>query len=257
MIPKYVWAAFQLSGNWIPIDFQFGIKEKKRELNGNSSKQTYKIMKKQLLIIAASLSLIPVGNLFAQQNKTFIKNTETVIAKNISHNNHNESFMESGDKKYSSKDYRGAITDYSKILLNNPNDYYALFQRALSKSYLNDHEGAIQDYTRAIQINSEKASAFYNRGLSKDKLKDSYGAISDFNKAIEIDPTYTSALHNRGKAKTYLEDYSGAITDFNKVISQKPLHLNARQNRANIHYFNGDYYFAILDINQLNILPLK
>ena len=51
--------------------------------------------------------------------------------------------MESGDKKYSSKDYRGAITDYSKFL-NNPNDYYALFQRALSKSYLNDHEGAIQ-----------------------------------------------------------------------------------------------------------------
>ena len=39
-------------------------------------------MKKQLLIIAASLSLIPVGNLFAQQNQTFIKNTETVIAKN-------------------------------------------------------------------------------------------------------------------------------------------------------------------------------
>ena len=113
-------------------------------------------MKKQLLIIAASLSLIPVGNLFAQQNQTFIKNTETVIAKNISHNNHNESLMESGDKKYSSKDYRGAITDYSKILLNNPNNYYALFQRALSKSYLNDHEGAIQDYTRAIQINPEK-----------------------------------------------------------------------------------------------------
>ena len=129
-------------------------------------------MKKQLLIIAASLSLIPVGNLFAQQNQTFIKNTEPVIAKNISHNNHNESLIESGDKKYSSKDYRGAITDYSKILLNNPNDYYALFQRALSKSYLNDHKGAIQDYTRAIQINPEKASAFYNRGLSKDKLKD-------------------------------------------------------------------------------------
>ncbi len=56
-------------------------------------------MKKQLLIIAASLSLIPVGNLFAQQNQTFIKNTETVIAKNISHNNHNESLLESGDNQ--------------------------------------------------------------------------------------------------------------------------------------------------------------
>ena len=151
-------------------------------------------MKKQLLIIAASLSLIPVGNLFAQQNQNFIKNTETVIAKKISHNNHNESLIESGDKKYSSKDYRGAITDYSKILLNNPNDYYALFQRALSKSYLNDHEGAIQDYTRAIQINPEKASAFYNRGLSKDKLKDFYGAISDYNKAIEIDDQHQNCL---------------------------------------------------------------
>ena len=36
-------------------------------------------MKKQLLIIAASLSLIPVGNSFAEENQTFFKNGETVI----------------------------------------------------------------------------------------------------------------------------------------------------------------------------------
>ena len=57
-------------------------------------KKSYKIMKKQLLIIAASLSLIPVGNLSAVQNQTFIKSTENLIAKNISHSNHNESLME-------------------------------------------------------------------------------------------------------------------------------------------------------------------
>ena len=135
-------------------------------------------MKKQLLIIAASLSLMPVGNLFAVQNQTFIKSTETLIAKNISHSNHNESLMEKGDKKYKSKDYKGAITDYSKILINNPNDFHALFQRALAKSYLNDHVGAIKDYTKAIEIDPEYASAFYNRGLSKDKIDDTYGAIS-------------------------------------------------------------------------------
>ena len=74
-------------------------------------------MKKQLLIIAASLSLIPFGNSLAKENQNFIKNAETVITKNVVHNFHNGSLMDSGNKKYKLKDYKGAISDYSKILM--------------------------------------------------------------------------------------------------------------------------------------------
>ena len=63
-------------------------------------------MKKQLLIIAASLALIPSGQLFAFQNASLISKTETLIAKNISHNQAKDSLSKSGDKKYKSKGNR-------------------------------------------------------------------------------------------------------------------------------------------------------
>ena len=171
-------------------------------------------MKKQLLIIAASLALIPSGQLFAFQNASLISKTETLIAKNISHNQAKDSLSKSGDKKYKSKDYRGAIADYTKILLQNPNDTYALFQRALSKSKSGDHQGAILDYSAVIRINPEYYSAFYNRGLSKEKIKDPYGAISDYNKALSIKEDHENARINRAWAKSDIGDHKGGIKDF-------------------------------------------
>ena len=49
-----------------------------------------------------------------------------------------------------------------------------------------DYQGAISDYTKAIEINPKEAKAYCNRGSAKNVLKDYSGAISDYTKAIEL-----------------------------------------------------------------------
>ncbi len=66
-----------------------------------------------------------------------------------------------GDIKYKNEDYKGAIIDYSEILKNNPENKYALFRRALSKSKIKDYEGAISDYSKVIEIDKTYHQAFY------------------------------------------------------------------------------------------------
>ena len=138
-------------------------------------------MKKQLLIIAASLSLMPVGNLFALQNQTFIKSTETLIAKNISHSDYNESLMEKGDKKYKSKDYKGAIDDFNKAL-DIPSkiaDQKAwregihaeiYFDRGWSKYELGDINSALKDWTKSSKLGNQKATKAIKLYANKDQI---------------------------------------------------------------------------------------
>jgi len=62
-------------------------------------------------------------------------------------------YFESAELKHDSKDYSGAIEDYTKAILLNPNDAQHYNFRGISKHELQDYKGAIEDYTKAIEIN--------------------------------------------------------------------------------------------------------
>ena len=54
-----------------------------------------------------------------------------------------------------------------------------------------DYLGAISDYTTAIQINPKYANAYSNRGIEKWKLGDNSGACKDYKKAISLGNKFT------------------------------------------------------------------
>ena len=97
-------------------------------------------------------------------------------------------YYTSGASKYESKDYYGAIADYTKAIELNPN-------------------------------NPKTSAAYLNRGDAKYRLKDLDGAMADYNKAIELDPIYANAYHNRGISKENIGDLNGACFDWKKAIS--------------------------------------
>ena len=56
----------------------------------------------------------------------------------------------------------------------------------LAKSKSKDFQGAIADYTIAIRINSQFATAYANRGVAKLYVGDKDGAVVDWTKASEL-----------------------------------------------------------------------
>ena len=143
-----------------------------------------------------------------------------------------EEYYNRGVERQNSKNYNGAISDYTNAIRIKPDYGYAYFQRAYSKAKLKDDYGAIEDYIKAIELDPNNSIAYSNRGVSKAKLKDYYGAIADYTKAIELDPNNSIAYFNRGNSKGKLKDYYGAVADYTKTIQLDPNYRSAYKNRG-------------------------
>ena len=139
-------------------------------------------------------------------------------------------------------DYSGAIEDYTKAIVLDQNDAQSYHRRGTSLWFLKDYPGAIADYDKAIEIDAKYFSPYYNRGAWKCLFNDHSGAIEDYSKAIEIDPKYALAYYYRGQSKYFLEDYSGAIDDFSEVIDIDPAnslaHIERGKAKEKINYLS-------------------
>ena len=161
-------------------------------------------------------------------------------------NNEAEKYYNSGVSKHNSKDYYGAIADYTKAIELNPDFIQIYFNRGISKYNSKDYYGAIADYTKYISLNPDEAiaMAYANRAMAKYKLKDYYGAIADYTKAIELKPNFAIAYFKRGGAKSWLKDYNGAISDYTKAIGLNPDEANFYISRANSKtWINQNYCY--------------
>ena len=64
-------------------------------------------------------------------------------------------------------------------------DYY---NKGISKFNIKDYKGAISDFNKTIILNPNYADAYINRGIAKKMTLDYIGAITDYNKAIQLNP---------------------------------------------------------------------
>jgi tetratricopeptide (TPR) repeat protein len=152
-----------------------------------------------------------------------------------------------GYDKSKSGDIQGAIDDYDRAIILNPNYIDAYYGRAYEKSKLRDRKGAIDDYNRAITLNPNYVDAYYSRGIVKSESGDKQGAINDYNRAITLNPNYTIAYNNRGIVKSELGDEKGAIDDYNRAINLDPNYGSAYRNRSIAKSELGDEKGAMSD----------
>lgn len=130
--------------------------------------------------------------------------------------------MYNAKAKFESKDYRGAIEDFSKVLALDPKYPLAYAYRGHSKVNLGDFAGAIEDFTKAVELRPNFDAAYVDRGRAKIFSGEYKGAIADFTRALEISPNYAHAYGSRGEAKLKLKDYQAAIEDFDIAIHYDP-----------------------------------
>ena len=122
-----------------------------------------------------------------------------------------------GLKKFKeTKDYEGAIEDFTKAINKKSSYLDAYYYRGVAKARLGDYESAIADYSKVLKMNKWDDGAVLNRGRAKFSIGDYEGAIKDYNKAIRIYPRNSTAFYFRGICKNKNEFNS--IKDMGKVI---------------------------------------
>ncbi len=153
--------------------------------------------------------------------------------------------------KYNMSDYQGAITDLTKAVSHNPDNFSALVLRGSAKYNLEDYGGAIEDYTRAIGIISgEKkepvkltiydqqgniisshdtrepdpnlAVPYYNRALARVAAGYYREAVDDFSIALENGSDEIGTYFNRGIAWDRMGKHEEAIEDYTRVLDLEP-----------------------------------
>ena len=132
------------------------------------------------------------------------------------------------------------------------------FKSGVYKVLSKDYWGAIENFTEeAICLSPNDAQAYSNKGLAHAALGDQQGAIEDFNQALRLDPQLSITYYNRGFIRANLQDYQRAIEDFNQAIRFNPNNADAYHCRCLVHHVQGDKQGVIEDFQTAAALYLK
>ncbi|TAE72079.1 MAG: hypothetical protein EAZ85_10230 [Bacteroidetes bacterium] len=142
----------------------------------------------------------------------------------------NDYFMR-GSIKFNTKDYKGSIEDFDKVLASNFNDYDVIRLKAQSYHNLSDYEKAFENY-QILLGNNKIYEGFYSNYANVNKNLNRYEtAVEYLDKAIAQNPNSAYDYFERGWIKSErLKEYQAAIADYLKVIEL--------DNKIDVAYFN-------------------
>ena len=130
-------------------------------------------------------------------------------------------YFEIGRLANENENYNDAEINFTKYLAKFSNDANAYFSRGYARFKLKQYKNAISDFTKVIENNGNKESFFY-RGNCHYNLKDYQSAFDDYTKALVEEPDNSNMYYNRGHASFRLKNYEDALKDWQKAIDLNP-----------------------------------
>ncbi|MEB3295871.1 MAG: tetratricopeptide repeat protein [Synechococcales bacterium] len=79
-----------------------------------------------------------------------------------------------------------------------------------------DYQGAIADYTHVIQL-ALNAHVYSDRGFALAALGKDHEAMADYNQALRLVPKHLTAQYGRGLVRAKLGDKKGVLSDFQQA----------------------------------------
>jgi Flp pilus assembly protein TadD len=122
------------------------------------------------------------------------------------------------------------ITDYTKAIESNPNDFTAYLARGMAHLKAFAFDSAIADFTKAIELQPNNDSAYTKRGSVYYENAEHDRAIADFTKAVEIAPRSALAHCNLGWSYEAIGNEKKAIAHYRKAFELDPSLEAARDN---------------------------
>ena len=97
-----------------------------------------------------------------------------------------DSFYEAAGTKLKHHDYRGAISDFDRVIDLNP-DYAGGYNgRGFAKKMLGQYDTAREDFDAAVRRNPHYVRAYINRGLANASRGDTEAAKADWSRALDL-----------------------------------------------------------------------
>jgi tetratricopeptide (TPR) repeat protein len=167
-------------------------------------------------------------------------------------------WKERGYAKLFTRDYPGAIADFTEVTRQWPSKPDGFTCRAQVHAKAGDLRLAIDDYSNAIGVKPRHPTAFLHRGRLKVEIGDLRGAIEDFTSAIEFsDSGPLSGLLNRGRTYHAMGEIDLALIDLTEAIRHErfsPIHASLARGRVRLSM--QDWKGAIDDFSAaINCFP--
>jgi tetratricopeptide (TPR) repeat protein len=128
-----------------------------------------------------------------------------------------DDYLKSGIEKYNSKNFEGAIKDYTQAIKINGNLKDGYFHRGVSEWALQDFESAKKDFGKTIQLDPKFTEAYFDRAVILISQQEFTQALADLDKTIALGESSTRALMFRGEIRAHSGNIEGACEDFNKA----------------------------------------
>lgn len=188
-----------------------------------------------------------------------------------------QGYIDSGNQNLKNRNYKDAVSDFSKALKEQPSDTAALtgiikaflltddlkeaqknielainaypnnpefiFRRGILYNKKSQFDKAIDDFNQALSFstsNSQKVQIYLNLGATQLKQEIFDLALESYKKALELSPRNPSIYNYKGYANYKLTFYTDAIDDYNNAIDLDP-------NNAASYYNRGMAYLKTLD----------
>lgn len=117
--------------------------------------------------------------------------------------------------------YSSAIANFDESIALDSTRAYDYGSRGDAKRLTKDYKGALEDFTKAIELKPTEEWFYYRRGWVKDEfLKDTQGGLRDYNSAIEINKDYSYTYLHRGRLFEFkLKDLAKAKKDYETILT--------------------------------------
>ncbi len=101
-------------------------------------------------------------------------------------------------------------------------DLNELLLQGMEKGIQGDYQGAITDFTEVVRQNPNEVEAYYNRGIAYAKIDNYREAIADFNQALNLNQKIADIYVERAKVHLALGNREAAIADLK--VAKKLFH---------------------------------
>jgi tetratricopeptide (TPR) repeat protein len=185
----------------------------------------------RLTLVAVPLALCLAVATLAQETPTNVSNTSSPPSSSVSplsSMSPREAAEMRGDIFMARKEFSAAITEYERILANEPKNA-ALFNKVgVAYQQLGDLQRAERAYKRSMHADKNFASAVNNCGTVEYEKKHFGKAIGLYKKGVELRGDMPTIYSNLGYAYFANKEYPEAMNSFQRALALDPTIFDRR-----------------------------